>query len=407
MKLAARILLLALAAILAASSPSFAQPAEAVKSWTRPITGTATSAAVLFTTATNDAQTIYWSYSSVGSGNSATSEVSFDNGANWLSVPSYKINSPSAGTSSAWTADTTNVFQADIGASGLFRLRVSTYGSGTITTNANLRPLAGPMQTVVTIPGSGSSQQVVGNVASGAADSGNPVKVGGIYKATLPTYADGQRTELQANIKGDLNVGLGGTTTGDAIGATMGMFRDPTASGRLLGVLPTNYNGSTADVVRGMQNGTNSVGTGITAAGLVGQCDDTTPVAGTENSFVNGKMTCATHGLQIDGTCNQQAAIAVTAGSTTQIVALSGSTVVRVCMIALSIATTGTYTIVSGTGANCATPANATGVMNLIAGNADTIGDGTGVVYAGSAGGELCVTAVTGNVNGFVRYSQY
>ena len=40
-----------------------------------------------------------------------------------------------------------------------------------------------------------------GDVASGATDSGNPVKVGGKYNATLPTLTDGQRGDVQVDIK--------------------------------------------------------------------------------------------------------------------------------------------------------------------------------------------------------------
>ncbi|WP_157089033.1 hypothetical protein [Novosphingobium capsulatum] len=48
----------------------------------------------------------------------------------------------------------------------------------------------------------------LGNVAAGAADAGNPVKVGGVYSATLPTLADGQRGNMQLTNKGALAVTL-------------------------------------------------------------------------------------------------------------------------------------------------------------------------------------------------------
>lgn len=51
------------------------------------------------------------------------------------------------------------------------------------------------------------------------------------------------------------------------------------------------YNGTTSDLLRSVLNGTNSVGTGILAAGLVAQFDDTSIVAPTENSFGNVRMT--------------------------------------------------------------------------------------------------------------------
>lgn len=53
----------------------------------------------------------------------------------------------------------------------------------------------------------------------------------------------------------------------------------------------TTYNGATADLQRSIVNATNSIGTGIMAAGLVAQLDDVTPTAITENQFGNLRMT--------------------------------------------------------------------------------------------------------------------
>ena len=41
-----------------------------------------------------------------------------------------------------------------------------------------------------------------GDVASGSADSGNPVKTGAKYNATLPTFTNGNRADSQADING-------------------------------------------------------------------------------------------------------------------------------------------------------------------------------------------------------------
>jgi len=46
----------------------------------------------------------------------------------------------------------------------------------------------------------------VGNAASASADSGNPVKTGSVYNATLPTVATGQRVDTQANRFGELAI---------------------------------------------------------------------------------------------------------------------------------------------------------------------------------------------------------
>ena len=45
-------------------------------------------------------------------------------------------------------------------------------------------------------------------VASGSADSGNPVKVGGVYNATPPTLDDGDRGDLQMDVNGNEKVTL-------------------------------------------------------------------------------------------------------------------------------------------------------------------------------------------------------
>lgn len=50
--------------------------------------------------------------------------------------------------------------------------------------------------------------QAQGNVASGAADSGNPVKVGGTYNATIPTLDDAQRGDVQLDASGNLKATL-------------------------------------------------------------------------------------------------------------------------------------------------------------------------------------------------------
>lgn len=61
----------------------------------------------------------------------------------------------------------------------------------------------------------------VGNVAGGTTDSGNPIKIGGIFNAAFPTYTAGQRTEAQYDSKGGLFVALKGANSGsNIVGAT-------------------------------------------------------------------------------------------------------------------------------------------------------------------------------------------
>lgn len=50
---------------------------------------------------------------------------------------------------------------------------------------------------------------IVGNIASGATDSGNPVKIGAIFNTTQPTVTNAQRVDLQATARGALMVATG------------------------------------------------------------------------------------------------------------------------------------------------------------------------------------------------------
>lgn len=59
--------------------------------------------------------------------------------------------------------------------------------------------------TIANIGGSGTaSSQVQGNVANGATDTGNPVKIGAVFRSTIPTYTEGQRTESVADANGNV-----------------------------------------------------------------------------------------------------------------------------------------------------------------------------------------------------------
>ncbi|HUC90008.1 MAG TPA: hypothetical protein VMR45_04355 [Patescibacteria group bacterium] len=55
-------------------------------------------------------------------------------------------------------------------------------------------------------PTYGSDGHIVGNVAASTTDSGNPVKVGGKYNASVPTLTDGQRGDLQLDNSGNIRI---------------------------------------------------------------------------------------------------------------------------------------------------------------------------------------------------------
>lgn len=62
-----------------------------------------------------------------------------------------------------------------------------------------------------------------GSVSAGAADSGNPVKVGGKYNSSQPTLSSGQRGDLQLTDRGNLRIEIwSGTTSVSAAAAVDG-----------------------------------------------------------------------------------------------------------------------------------------------------------------------------------------
>ena len=94
-------------------------------------------------------------------------------------------------------------------ATGIWLLSSASYAKLRISANAAVTGSANV--TVNAAQGATSSDSAVvavGNVASAATDSGNPVKVAAKFNNTLPTFADGQRADLQVGSRGSLNVSL-------------------------------------------------------------------------------------------------------------------------------------------------------------------------------------------------------
>lgn len=104
--------------------------------------------------------------------------------------------------------------------------------------------------------------------------------------------------------------------------------------------------------------------------------------------------------------CNQNAAISVTAAATTQLVAAVTGRQIRVCNFALTISASGTAKFVRGTGTNCGTgTTDVTAAMAMLSsGNLVVAGGGDNVMRIASSNA-LCLSAVTGNVTGYLNYS--
>lgn len=95
-----------------------------------------------------------------------------------------------------------------------------------------------------------------GGVASGATDSGNPVKVAGKVNTTLPTFTDGQRADLQVSTKGYLLASSGLNSANVDGNANIVIFSKSVADvAAPLAIYGSAYNGSTWDRMRGDTNG--------------------------------------------------------------------------------------------------------------------------------------------------------
>jgi len=206
---------------------------------------------------------------------------------------------------------------------------------------------------------------VGGNVASGATDSGNPVKVGGVYNSTLPSnIVTGERADLQTDRNGNTRVRLVGSSL---------TFSDGVALSR--------------------------------GAGVIGRDEDEpTPRALPVAPYLNNGAT-----MDFNFTCANSAAISVAAGTTTELVALTASQVIRVCGFVISgdtLATTAKF--VYGTGVACGSgTTDITGAMRMPDEGSISHTGMNGSAFRTIASNALCITTTTGAVTGFVTYAKY
>jgi trimeric autotransporter adhesin len=98
--------------------------------------------------------------------------------------------------------------------------QLSTISTNVATNTSNTTAISGSVAQEVTqlstlIVNEVAGLTVVGNVAAGSADSGNGVKVAGVYNSTAPTLTNGQRGDLQLDSRSRVivTVGDGGKAT--------------------------------------------------------------------------------------------------------------------------------------------------------------------------------------------------
>lgn len=121
-----------------------------------------------------------------------------------------------------------------------------------------------------TTPGTTNAVTATGNVAGAATDSGNPIKAGAVYNTTRPTYTTGQRTDLQSDTRGNLNISLMSLDT-----ATTQSFQADNADGvansataNKMAIIAKNqiYNGTSYDLQRNA-NADGQAATGLSGTG--------------------------------------------------------------------------------------------------------------------------------------------
>ena len=149
--------------------------------------------------------------------------------------------------------------------------------------------------------------------ASTTIDSALPAgnnNIGDVDVASMPTT-----TVTATNL--DVQIGGSDTVVVDSELASAAALADATANPTITGIgtYEQVFNGTTWDRVRTVVNGQNTTGTGIMASGILGQLDDTSPGAVTENQFAPVRLSTR-RALLVEGVASGTAqAVSVASGS--------------------------------------------------------------------------------------------
>lgn len=240
------------------------------------------------------------------------------------------------------------------------------------TQSVNLAQVGG--NTVVT-GGTNGSQGVGGLAASGATQAGNPVKIGGPFNTTQPTVTNGQAVDAQFSARGSFLV-------------TPGVEGFPVTMAANSSVNVNQWGGAAT-----------TLGQKVSASSV--------PVvlASDQSSFTIGSNITAVNGTTAYG-CGSQALFNLSGSGDTQIIALSGSTVIRICHIDFSTTAAEDVKLTTGTGSNCGTStANLTGLWKSVQSAAMDYGPFSPLV--GVAANAVCLNqSVAQALGGVVIYDQ-
>lgn len=154
----------------------------------------------------------------------------------------------SGGTALADNATFTRGTTSETPAGGVVETSAPTLTTGkagalSLTTAGGLRiDGSGVTQPVSQATASSLNAAVVGSIASGSADSGNPVKVGGKYNSSPITLTNGQRGDLQLDASGylEVNIKAGAGSGGTALADNTTFTRGTTSETPIGGVVETS-----------------------------------------------------------------------------------------------------------------------------------------------------------------------
>lgn len=263
--------------------------------------------------------------------------------------------------------------------------------SPTTITNGNSSPLqldsSGNLK--VNLVTGGSS----GTVAQGSSTSGQLGNLTqGAVTTSAPTYSTGTTNPLSIDTSGNLRVSTG-TVTVTATNLS-------TNTAQINGVTPLMGNGATGT---GSQRVTVANDSAARAVGGEGAVNSSAPSGAVMSGARSGanmvELTQASASVPIN----------VSTATTTQLVALSGGTQIRVTSFDVIAGGTGNITFVYGTGTNCGTGTTPlTGAYPLTAQAGIAKGSGLGPILTVPSGNALCVTTSAAvQMSGSVSYTQY
>lgn len=168
---------------------------------------------------------------------------------------------------------------------------------------------------------SSGSLTTSGNVASGSTDSGDPVKIGGKYNLTPPTFSDGQRADAQVDANGNIKVAEATLGAGEDLSFTNDSVKGVTRVEQHYA--GTNINSNTTTTVKsgagflhlininkkGATGNTATLYDSITGAGTVLGVIDTTDKTGPQQYdivFTNGLTIVTSTGTAADLTVSSR-----------------------------------------------------------------------------------------------------